>query len=272
MNEFGLSVPGQVGDWVASGADAVYDRETLYDYMNGGAEVYLSYDFRRVWTRNFTGPAGGEIVLDIYDMGSSPEAFGVFSTAIEDPEVGLGQGSEFGAGLLKFWKGQYFVSLVNMGIDEESDAVLLDIGRAVDAAIASTGPEPDMVAALPREGLAPRKTSFFHSNVILNNRYFIATENVLHLDNETSCVFAEYGPSGEDGKLLLVEYGNEMLALEAFTEFKAAYMPEAGEENLLQMEGGAWTMAVQRGESVAIVFEAPSPERAAELLSQIEVN
>ena len=27
--------------WEAGGEDAVYDRETLYGYMNGGAEVYL---------------------------------------------------------------------------------------------------------------------------------------------------------------------------------------------------------------------------------------
>ncbi|MFC1661851.1 DUF6599 family protein, partial [Gemmatimonadota bacterium] len=232
VNEFGRSVPGQVGEWVASGEDAVYGRETLYDYMNGGAEVYLSYDFREVWVRRFVGPDDEEIALDIYDMGSSPEAFGVFSTSIEDPEVGIGQGSEFGAGLLKFWKGRYFVSVVNMGVDEESDAALLDIGRAVDAAIDSTGPEPDMVGLLPRSDLNVRQTSFFHSDVILNNRYFIASENVLHLDTDTRCVFAEYGPAGERGKLLMVQYGNEMLAQEAFTEFKAAYMPEAGEASL----------------------------------------
>jgi hypothetical protein len=272
VNEFGLSVPGQIGEWVASGEDGVYDRETLYDYMNGGAEVYLSYDFREVWVRRFVGPDAEEIALDIYDMGSPPEAFGVFSTSVEDPEVGIGQASEFGAGLLKFWKGRYFVSVVNMGVNEESDAVLLDIGRAVDAAIVSTGPEPDLVGSLPRDDLNVRQTSFFHSDVILNNRYFIASENVLHLDNTTSCVFGEYGPAGENGKLLMVHYGNEMLAQEAFTEFKAAYMPEAGENAPLRMEGGTWAMADRRGDIVAIVFEAPSEERATQLLSQIEVN
>lgn len=274
VNEFGLQVPGQVGEWVASGEDAVYDRETLYDYMNGGAEVYLSYDFRGAWVRRFIGPNDGEIVLDIYDMGSSQEAFGVFTTSIEDPEVGIGQGSEFGAGLLKFWKDRYFVSILNMGVDEESDAVLLDIGRAVDAAIGSTGPEPDMVRRLPQLDLNSRTTSFFHSDVVLNNRYFIAIENVLHLDNETSCVFAEYGPAGENGKLLIVQYGNEMLAQEAFAEFRAAYMPEAEAEadDPLRMEGGVWTMANRRAGIVAIVFEAPSEERAVELLSQIDVN
>ena len=270
VNEFGLLVPGQVGEWVASGEDAAYDRETLFDYMNGGAEVYLSYDFREAWVRRYAGPNDGEIVLDIYDMGSSQEAFGVFTTSIEDPEVGIGQGSEFGAGLLKFWKDRYFVSILNMGVDEESDAVLLDIGRAVDAAIGSTGPEPEMVRRLPQPDLNSRSTSFFHSDVVLNNRYFIATENVLQLTDETNCVFGEYGDAGENGKLLVVEYGNAAWAEEAFGEFLRSYLPEAGDDHLFQLESGTWVMAKMNDRHVSIVFEAPSEARAVELLSQVE--
>jgi hypothetical protein len=270
VNEFGLLVPGQVGEWVGTGEDAVYDRETLYDYMNGGAEVYLSYDFRGAWVRRYTGPGNGEIVLDIYDMGSSQEAFGMFTTSIEDPEVGIGQGSEFGAGLLRFWKDRYFVSILNMGVDEESDAVLLDIGRAVESVIGSTGPEAGMVGHLPPQDLDTRKTSFFHSDVVLNNRYFIATENVLQLTDETNCVFGEYGDAGENGKLLVVEYGNTAWAEEAFGEFLRSYLPEAGDDHLFQLESGTWVMAKMNDRQVSIVFEAPSEARAVELLSQVE--
>ncbi len=64
-----------------------------------------------------------------------------------------------------------------------------------------------------------------------------------------------------------------MLALEAFTEFRAAYMPEAEDDDApLRMENGVWTMANRRAGIVAIVFEAPSEDRAVELLSQIEIS
>ena len=272
VNDSGPSLPEQVGAWRVSEVDAVYDRETLYDYMNGGAEVYLSYDFRRAWVRRFVGPDDDEIVLDVYDMGSSAEAFGVFSTSVEDPEIGLGQGSEYGAGLLKFWKGDFFVSVLNMGVDEEADAVLLDIGKAVDAAISSTGPMPELLSSLPSEGLDERETSFFHSDVVLNNRYFIATENVLQLTDETNCVFGEYGNAGEDGKLLIVEYGNAAWAEEAFDEFLRSYLPEAGDDHLHQLESGDWVIAKRNERYVSIVFEAPSAERAVELLSQVDLT
>lgn len=272
VSDTAVSVPEQIGEWRQAEGATVYDRETLYDYMNGGAEVYLSYDFRRVWSHRFVGPDDGEILLDVYEMGSAPEAFGVFSTSIEDPEAGLGQGSEYGAGLLKFWKGSYFVSAMNTGVDEEADAALLDIGEAVDGAITAKGPRPDLLSLLPADGLNERKTSFFHSDVILNNRYFIATENVLQLTDETDCAFAEYGAEGENGKLLIVEYGNDVWAEEAFNEFLRSYLPEAGDDHLHELEGGGWVMARRDDRYVAIVFEAPTRERAVELLSQVAFN
>ena len=41
VNECGLFLPTEIGEWRAVEEDASYDRTTLYDYMNGGAEVYL---------------------------------------------------------------------------------------------------------------------------------------------------------------------------------------------------------------------------------------
>ncbi len=271
LNECELSIPTEIGEWSALEEDAIYDRSTLYDYMNGGAEVYLSFDYRKVCVRHYTGPNDGEIALDVYDMGTSAEAFGVFSVSIEDPEVGLGQGSEFGAGLLKFWKGKYFVSVVNMGMDESADSMLLEIGKAVDEAIESTGPYPELAALLPRSGLNERSISFFHSNVILNNRFFVASENVLKLSNETNCVFGEYGDMGQEGLLLIIHYPSQQQAEEAQIEFRSVFIPEATGPGPVQTENGNWTAIEKHNDTLSIVFEAPTSDRALQLLSQISL-
>ena len=272
VNECGLSLPTELGAWRANEEDASYDRATLYDYMNGGAEVYLSFDYKRVCVRRYLGPDENEIALDVYDMGSSAEAYGVFSVSIEDPEAGIGQGSEFGAGLLKFWKGKYFVSIVNMGIDDTADQMLLEIGRAVDAAIPNTGPKPEMLQLLPSVGLDERHSSYFHSNVILSNRFFVAAENVLKLTDETNCVFGEYGESGDAGSVLIVRYPDAASADEGHSAFIRGYLPETDGSSPFQTESGNWTYSRRTGEYVSIVFEAPSAERAIELQSSIEFN
>jgi hypothetical protein len=68
VKDLSQQVPKQVRDWKASGPDAVYDRKTLCDYTDGGAEVYLAYDFREVFVRKYgrkmTAPAHARRVLE----------------------------------------------------------------------------------------------------------------------------------------------------------------------------------------------------------------
>jgi len=102
-------LPREFSGWEATGSGVVYDRDTLFDYIDGGAELYLAYDFRRMLACRFERDGHPAIVADVFDMGSSEDAFGVFSTERQDPEAGIGQGSEYAVGLLRFWRGRFFV-------------------------------------------------------------------------------------------------------------------------------------------------------------------
>ena len=273
MDDFSRSIPRNIGPWQASGEDHVYNRESLYDYMDGGAEVYLAFDFRRVWTRKYSAPGGKEMTLDIFDMGSSEEAYGIFSCDREDPGAGIGQDSTYGFGLLRFRQGRFFVTVMTAEEGEAAGKAVLDIGRAVVKVLGPPGPGPDMVGFLPRESLRPDRTSYFHGNVSLNNRYFIASENILGLDRSTDCIFAEYETgSGEPGLLLLIRYPGEEQTLAARRSFLSSYAPEAGPEGLAQTENKKWVSATARGRHLVIVFESPSPDWARKLGSSINIS
>ena len=250
-----------------------YDRGNLFDYMNGGAEVYLAFDFERVLVRKYRRPDGNEMSLDIYEMGSSAEAFGVFSCDREDEEAGIGQGSEYGYGLLRFWKGPYFVTVMTSAEDEEADQAVLELGREVERLLGPEGPEPEILDVLPQSGLRRDRTSYFHSNIHLNNRFFIASENILKLDRETDCVFAEYGPPGEDPvSLLVVRYPDRQKALDGYRSFVAGFMPEADGSGAARTENSQWTKVQITGNTVAVVFDAPTGEFAEQILSGIKIG
>ena len=110
--------------------DEFYNRSTLYEYIDGGAELYLAYDFQEVFVRRYAGPGDTEIILDIYDMGSASEAFGVFSVEREDQDLGIGQGSEYGGGLLRFWKGRFFVSILTTGDAQKAKPAIIQAGKS----------------------------------------------------------------------------------------------------------------------------------------------
>jgi hypothetical protein len=263
-------VPRQVLDWKVSGPDAVYDRKTLYDYMDGGAEVYLAFDFREVFVRRYADAQENEIVLDIYDMGSPAEAFGMFSCDRQDPEAGIGQGSEYGLGLLRFWRGRYFVSVTVSGNEEKAEKAVLDLGKAIAPLLGPDGALPAMIGMLPAAGLKPERTSFFHNHVHLSNRYFVAAENILNLDERTECLFAEYGsPGGDSGRLLIVRYPGAAEALAAAASFRKSYLPAADADGAAPAGNGKWSTIKTREAILAAVFEASSKDYAGRLADAI---
>jgi hypothetical protein len=269
VKDLAKSLPREILDWKVSGDDAVYDKTTIYDYLDGGAEVYLAFDFQAALARKYAGPNGDEIALDIYDMGSPEEAFGVFSCDRQDEDAGIGQESEYGAGLLRFRRGRYFVSITALGDENASGKAIIALGKAAAESLGPDGPVPAMLDLLPSDGLVRDRTSYFHSVINLNNRYFVAGENILNLDKgQTDCALAEYAVNDEEtGKLLAIRYPDEGSARAARESFLRGFLPEAGPDGAALTENREWTLARQSGRFLFVVFEAPSAKWAEDLAS-----
>lgn len=271
MNSMYKSIPKQIKGWQAEGKDEIYDRETIYKHINGGAELYLAYGFQEVLVRRYAGPGDNEIVLDIYDMGSPADAFGVFNSEREDDDAGIGQGSEYGSGLMRFWKDRYFVSILAVGDDKTAEPIIMELGRAAAAAIKSNGPLPDMLDRLPQQGLDKRRIRYFHKKLLLNKHYYVADENILDLSSKTDCLLAEYPGSNEEPTyLLLIRYPDTKRAQKAYAKFLKAYMPEAADSGYVKTENQKWTMAEQNRDLLKIVFDAPTKEQAAKLQAEVK--
>ena len=268
--DLGQSIPAKIMDWQAVGQDRVFDSKTLYDYLDGGAEVYLAFDLKQVFVRKYQGPSGDELALDIYEFGSPEEAFGIFSSERQDPAAGIGQDSEYGLGLLRFWQGRCLVSITASGDEKRAEAPILALGKAVAPLLGPSGGFPALLEWLPRVGLQNDRTCYFHSNLNLNNRFFVSSENILNLDKRTDCVLAEYdGGGAETPRFLLVRYPDAGLAAAAYDSFLHAYLPEALQTGSAKTERGTWTKARLKANCVAIVFDAPSQEFASNLQTAI---
>ncbi|NIM82669.1 MAG: hypothetical protein GTO20_28125 [Candidatus Aminicenantes bacterium] len=274
VKNFYQSIPEQIREWKVKIKDRTFDRKTIFKYINGGAELYLAYDFQQVFARTYSGSGENEIVLDIYDMGSAAEAFGIFTSEREDDEAGIGQGSEYSEGLLRFWKDRFFISIILVGDNPDAGAVIKELAEVVAAAIPSTGPEPVILEYLPQQNLDKKSIRYFHTVLLLDKHYYIADENILNLSAKTHCVLAEYqypGNNQEPTYLLLIQYETKDQAQKSYENFIKIYMPEARETGLAQMENKEWTMAKIDKNMVKIVFEAPDKNRASGLLSAVKL-
>ena len=263
-------VPTYMSGWKSDGQDAAYDRKTLYDYIDGGAEVYLAYGFRQVLARRLLRTGQPAITVDLFDMGSSADAYGIFSFEREGADVGIGQDSEYAAGFLRFWKGNFFVSVLADRETPESREAVMEIGRAIASNIKSEGERPKIIARLPSGNPIRTSIRYFHEKSGLDYHYFIADKNILGLGKDTEVVLAQYKIGSSKFQFMLVRYLKTDKALAAFDDFRAAYMPEAGEDATVKTENGKWASAGLRGDLIVAVFDAPTKAAAKGLILKVK--
>lgn len=262
-------IPRTIGPWLSE-ADEVFDAETIFDYINGSGEVYRSYNMRLVLARRFHKDGKPDIVVDLFDMGSSEDAFGVFTHDLDGEDAKIGQGSTYKGGLLSFWKDRYFGSVYAEEETPETKDLVLELGRQIAAAIPREGSMPSLLSALPPEGLDAKLVRFFHNHLVLNYHFFVADTNILLLDQTTDAVLALYGVPKDGARLLLVDYGDTAKAGAARDSFSGAYMPESAEKGIVRTEDGKWTAVRTAGSVVAVVFDAGSETEAAAVLDGAE--
>jgi hypothetical protein len=249
-------LPAEVDGWKKADAPEIYDKTNLFDYIDGGAELYISYNFQKLVAVRYKGEDEEEIVVDIFDMGDSYNAFGVFSHGREKDDGLVGQGSEYGGGLLTFWKDKYYVSIMAYPETDKKKELVLGLGKKLAEAIPAEGALPEVLAFLPAEGLVRDSIRYFHHYIWLNSHFFIANENILQIDDETQAVLAKYRTGDKTFYLLLASYPDSERAKKAGESFLLHYLPDA-RDGMAELPDGRWTGIRKDGSLLSIVFNAP---------------
>ena len=267
-----ISLPSETAGWKWDGNEEHHNSKTLFGYMDGAAELYLAYGFRNLTIRRYERPGRPTITVELYELASSEDAYGVFTFERQDEPAGIGQGSEFGGGMLRFWKERYFAAIYTEGEGAEVESALLATGRVMADAIPKTGPEPKWIAFIPGRdlGLVDKSIRFFRSHVLLNQRFFIAHQNILNLNRDTEALLAQYLQENQKTHFLLIRYPDGKAAEEAYQSFMKAYLPDAGGKNRSKTEDHLWTLAQKKTELVLIVFGAPTEADAEALIKAVE--
>ena len=263
------ALPKQIQGWSAEPNDRFFNEETIFDYINGAGEVYRAYNMRKCLSRRYTIPKGPAIVLDIFDMQSSEDAFGVFTHDQDGESVDVGQEGLYRSGWLSFWKDRFFISIY---MEEESDAAqraVKGLAREVASLIPNEGLKPQILSLLPQKGLQPKTIRYFHHHILLNYHFYLADENILSLGTDTQAALAEYKRGKENARLLLVQYPKREEAEKAHKKFLKIYLPEADAKRPVLLENAKWSAAALGGKRLVIVLEADSQGLAESLLKEV---
>jgi hypothetical protein len=272
MVDFAKFLPDSINGWSKMETDQVFNRENLYDYINGGAELYLSYGFQSLLNRTYQQPDQPDIILDIFDMSSSQNAFGVFSHSREKMEQEFGQGSQYTAGSLLFWKDRYFISIMASPETSKSKQTVEELAGIIDSHIEKEGPLPALLNMLPRDSLIEESVRYFKHYIWLNSYYFIADQNILHIDEHTEAVLAKYQEKNGKSLLLLVQYPDDESAKTAYRDFVKNYLLGVSDPSAVQLEDGSWTGSYLTENLIIAVFNAKSEEQVKDLIKKVSLK
>jgi len=121
----------------------MFNRESLYGYIDGGAELYLEFGFDTLVTTDVSYD-GRELKVEIYRMNDPEAAFGIFSVSRFRCNGGekLTEHICRSSYQLQFCKGPFYVSIINDTGTEADRHVSDEIARKIIGHIADTRFDP----------------------------------------------------------------------------------------------------------------------------------
>jgi hypothetical protein len=199
-------------DWELAEGPVAFGPDDLWEYLNGGAPLYVSYGFRRMAHTRYQrqGDPSSSVTIDVFDMGTDLGAFGLYTSIRPPGAEPVDWGAEgFRSGTVgAAWKGRF---VVHGGADDEETELTAMLDRLISGII-GTAPgstdEPEIIAALPADGL------------VAGSRRYLA-EDLLGHQFLPGGVLATYRLGDLEGQLFFSDLGSSAAAAEALSKLEA---------------------------------------------------
>lgn len=277
-------LPETLGDWKRISGPNIYEgKDKLYEYIDGGAEPYLSYSFIRVSNAEYLKETGKKILVDIWEFGSPEDAFGVFSKDRAGTDIKLGNGSALFNNYLYLWHDTYFIRIEPREGEVSPEDVTLTGKSIINIMPYKKVSLPFILSLLPQQHLAQNSPIFFHKKIILDNIYIsdnYIEENVFHLSEKTDAVIAEYrtNASTEPFKLMLIRHPDNDTARLVFDDVLKLWRSwgeiesMSGAIHTFQGKNQRYTSCLLEGNILGMTFLSINKGDAETLLQSIAHN
>jgi hypothetical protein len=175
-----------VEGWTRTGEIQVHDAGNLWEYIDGAADLFVSYGVRDCRTADLTSGAL-TVTVDLYDMGAPLNAFGVFEREASGESVDV---EDAVAALVS----PPYLALLLRGstyakVNAFEGELTMETGRDLLRALAR---------ALPGESTLPQELGLLPPGGKVEGTESYQAEGFLGLAELTDCISAEYAGDGDE--------------------------------------------------------------------------
>jgi hypothetical protein len=207
------------GNWQLKG-EHFHTPDDLYNYINGAADLFLSYGFVELagGTYRYGSDKQGTVIVDIYDMKTKLNAFGIFQSK-KDPEVELldiGAGAIGGEKYVFFYKDRFYIEIQAFVPSEKGSSAALKMAREVESKIPEDASPPAELIYLPQVDQVSGSVLYITGGILGHG----------FLDRGLLC---EYRVSDEVVKAFIAFFPSPDQAVKALNQYKN-YIDKSGEK------------------------------------------
>ncbi len=200
----------QLDGWTQKGKPDIYNPDNLFEYIDGAADIFLSYDFRELAALTYENKDKHTFTVDIYRHGDDKNGFGIYSA--EKPQKGdfikVGTQGYYEKGILNFLKGNYYVKMSGFDLGEKDREILMQAANALAGVLKGTTLFPKALELFPKEGKIEGSERYIAENFM--------GHSFLH-----SAFLADYEIKGNKYEVFVIEAANDTLANQLIGDYLA---------------------------------------------------
>lgn len=203
--------------WISSGRMRSFKGTDLFNYINGGAELFLEFGFEELRVQYFQkGP--DEISIDVYRMASPEAALGIYlmKCGKETPDSSISARNSANPYQLTIVKGNCFVLTGNFSGNAANIPAMIALTDKVLKAIPEAEPV-QLLDALESNGLIPGSERIIRGPYALQPIFTFGDGDVLQLGGQVYGVVGDYeDDTGSNCSQMIIFYPDAERAQAAF--------------------------------------------------------
>jgi hypothetical protein len=198
----------RIDGWKLQAPPTTYTPETLFEYIDGGADAYLSYDFQELVAASYVNAKKVEVTADLYRHRDPARAFGMYSQerrAGSSKMLGKLEGVA-SPDHLEFVAGDYYVKLALPGGGDP--ALLPQFAEKIAAKLPGTRVLPPVLACFPERGKKPRAEKLIARDFLGHAFLHDAAVVPYEIDGARFRLFAVEGKDAADVRAMVAGFRN----------------------------------------------------------------
>ena len=210
-----ITPPSDFGQgWSVDKPARQFSGKNLYGYINGGAELYLEFGFKKLIIQKYTN-GDKKLELELYQMINPDAALGIYlmkageEISIDD----IAARNTANSYQILITKGEYFIQINNFSGDKNNQQAMISLSQKVLKQI-YTSERQNLFSNLPEEKMIPGTQLLFCGPYGLQAIYTFGKGDIFKLEGKIFGAAADYlSETGSTITQLIIPYPEEMDAI-----------------------------------------------------------